>query len=52
MVRDGTIDAEDLDRFVVTDDPAEANKVISEVALPKFGLGYGTRVRRRWFLGE
>ena len=52
MVADGTIDAEDLDRFVVTDDPAEATRIISEVALPKFGLGYGPKVRRRWFLGE
>ncbi len=52
MVAEGTIDASDLDRFVVTDDPAEATKVISEVALPKFGLGYGPKVRRRWILGE
>ena len=52
MVADGTIDPEDLDRFVVTDDPAEATRIISEVALPKFGLGYGPKVRRRWFLGE
>jgi uncharacterized protein (TIGR00730 family) len=52
MLRDGAIGAEDLDRFVVTDDPAEATRVISQIALPKFGLGYGPRVRRRWFLGE
>ena len=52
MVAEGTIDASDLDRFVVTDNPAEATKVISEVALPKFGLCYGPKVRRRWILGE
>ena len=52
MVAEGTIDASDLYRFVVTDNPAEATKVISEVALPKFGLGYGPKVRRRWILGE
>lgn len=52
MVGAGTIDPADLDRFVVTDDPAEATRIISNTALPRFGLGYGPKVRRRWFLGE
>lgn len=52
MVPQGTIDAEDLDRLTVTDDPAEAAQVIGEIARPRFGLGYGPKVRRRWFLGE
>jgi len=52
MVGEGTIDAEDLDRITITDDPEEATRVIQEVALPKFGLGYGPKVRRKWFLGE
>jgi uncharacterized protein (TIGR00730 family) len=52
MAAEGTIDSEDIDRLTVTDDPAEAARVIAEVALPRFGLGYGPKVRRRWFLGE
>ena len=52
MVPQGTIDGEDLDRLTVTDDPAEAVRVIDEIARPRFGLGYGPKVRRRWFLGE
>ncbi|MGA0285491.1 MAG: TIGR00730 family Rossman fold protein [Phycisphaerales bacterium] len=52
MVGEGTIDAEDLDRITITDDPEEATRVIQEVALPKFGLGFGPKVRRKWFLGE
>jgi len=52
MVKEGTIDPTDLDRFTVTDDPAEAARQIGMIALPKFGLGYGAKVRRRWYLGE
>ncbi len=52
MAAEGTIDPADIDRLTVTDDPAEAARVIAEVALPRFGLGYGPKVRRRWFLGE
>jgi hypothetical protein len=52
MVKEGTIDQVDLDRFIVTDSPQEAVASITEVAKVAFGLTYGSRMRKRWFLGE
>ena len=52
LLAEGTISAADLDRFVVTDSPAEAVAGISEVAMTQFDLSYGPRLRRRWYLGE
>lgn len=52
MVAEGTIDQADLDRFIVTDDPSEAVKRISEVGMKTFGLSYGPRAKPRWWLGE
>ena len=52
MVKEGTIDQADLDRFIVTDSPREAVKSITEIAKRAFGLTYGSRMRKRWFLGE
>ena len=52
MVRAGTISPEDRDRMIVTDDPRVAVERIREVATSGFGLTYGRRPRRRWFLGE
>jgi hypothetical protein len=48
----GTIDAADVDRWVVTDSPAEAVETIRERAMKQFGLTYGPRARPRWWLGE
>jgi uncharacterized protein (TIGR00730 family) len=47
-----TIDASDLDRLVVSDDADQVVNAITSVAMGKFGLSYGKRARRRWFLGE
>lgn len=47
-----TIDAEDLDRFYVTDSPEEAAARIRDVALANFGLSYQKPPRRRRFLFE
>jgi uncharacterized protein (TIGR00730 family) len=52
MVRQGTIDAADVDRLRVTDSPAEAVDGITRHALDRFGLTYGRKVRRRWWLAE
>ena len=52
LVAQSTIKPEDLDRLLITDDPAEAVRSIREVAMSEFGLSYGSRARRRWWLGE
>ena len=52
MVDRKTIKVEDLDRLVVGDDPKDVVERISEVAMKRFGLGYGARAKPRWWLGE
>ena len=52
MVERHTIDGLDYQRLLITDSPEEAVKQITEIVLPKFGLTYGQRPRRKWFLGE
>ncbi len=52
MVRAGTISPEDPDRFLVTDDPIEAVRHVHSVGMTRFGLGYGARMRRKWYLFE
>ena len=49
---EGTIDAVDVERVVLTDSPAEAVARISAVAMTQFDLSFGPRLRRRWYLGE
>jgi hypothetical protein len=46
-----TIDPIDAERLVVTDSPAEAVASITDIALHRFGLTYGPRLKRRWFFG-
>jgi predicted Rossmann-fold nucleotide-binding protein len=48
MLSEGTIDQGDLDRLIVTDEPATAAALIRDAALRKFGLRYddGPRARR------
>jgi len=48
----GTIDAADVERWLVTDSPDEAVARIRERALQQFGLSYGPRAKPRWWLGE
>lgn len=52
MVDGRTIDRSDLDRLVLTDDPAKAVASIKEAVMPRFGLTYGAKVKRKWWLGE
>ncbi len=52
LISQGTISPEDRSLFHVTDDPAEAAKYIEGIARQRFGLQYGQRMRRRWWLFE
>ncbi|MFO0828467.1 MAG: TIGR00730 family Rossman fold protein [Phycisphaerales bacterium] len=52
MVREGTIDAADLERFIVTDDVDTAIEYVKGIATTRFGLGYGKRIAKRWYLLE
>ena len=47
-----TIDAADVGRFRLTDSPEEAAEYMRAVALERFGLTAGKRMRRRWWLFE
>jgi uncharacterized protein (TIGR00730 family) len=51
MVAHGTIDAEDVDRLVVSDAPDQIAHCISEVAMRSFGLRRAMR-KPRWWLFE
>ncbi|MGO8991839.1 MAG: TIGR00730 family Rossman fold protein [Polyangiaceae bacterium] len=48
----GTIDEADTKRWIVTDSPEEAVTLIRERAMSQFGLTYGPRAKKRWWLGE
>lgn len=52
LVRDGTISPRDTSLYRITDDPAEAAAFIAETAHRRFGLRYGEKVNRRWWLFE
>lgn len=52
QAKEGAIDVADCKRIVITDTPEEAVASITDTALREFGLSYGPRVRRRWFLWE
>lgn len=46
------IDPVDADRMVVTDSAETAVKSITDIAMARFGLTYGPKAKRRWFLWE
>ena len=48
----GTVDAADVTRWIVTDSPEEAVTLIRDRAMATFGLTYGPRAKKRWWLGE
>lgn len=52
LLLEKTIDRADVERLLVTDSPQEAVEFITKTATGQFGLTYGPRPRRRWFLGE
>ncbi len=50
MVREGTIDQEDVDRLTITDSPEEAVSRVLQSARTKFGLEW--EPKPSWILGE
>lgn len=52
LVKEATIDLTDAERILVTDSAEEAVRSVTDIALHRFGLTYGPKARRRWFLGE
>ncbi len=52
LVAEGTISPSDVELFRVTDSPRDAVERIRDVALDRFGLTYGPRVRPHASLGE
>jgi len=52
LVRDETISPHDRSLYRITDNPVEAADYISETARRRFGLKYGEKVPRRWWLFE
>jgi uncharacterized protein (TIGR00730 family) len=52
LVDSKTIDPIDAERILATDSAEEAVQVVRDAALRQFGLSYGPKVKRRWYLGE
>jgi uncharacterized protein (TIGR00730 family) len=52
LVPQRTIDQADAERLLVTDSAEEAVGVVTDIAMRQFGLTYGPRARRRWWLFE
>jgi uncharacterized protein (TIGR00730 family) len=52
LLAEGTVAAEDARRIMLTDSADEAVASVTEIGMRRFGLTYGPRARRRWFLGE
>lgn len=52
LVEQGAVDRADLERLVLTDDPDDAVAFVAERARRQFGLTFGPKAKRRWWLGE
>jgi len=52
LVETKTIDSIDASRILVTDSAEEAVQLASDAAVRQFGLTYGPKLKRRWFLWE
>ena len=52
LLPEGTIDQTDIDRMIITDDVSKAVEEVTRISLHRFGLSYGQKIKRRWFLGE
>jgi len=52
LIAERTIDAADYKRILVTDSAEEAVHSVTRIAMSQFGLTYGPRAKRRWFLWE
>jgi uncharacterized protein (TIGR00730 family) len=52
LLVEGTIDPDDAQILFTTDSVEEAATRVAQIGMRRFGLGYATRPRRHWFLGE
>jgi uncharacterized protein (TIGR00730 family) len=52
LVASRTIDEIDATHILVTDSAEEAVQLAKDAALNQFGLSYGPKVKRHWFLWE
>lgn len=52
LLQEKTIAPEDLNLLYITDSPEEAVNYVRDIGLSRFGLTYGPRLKRRWFLLE
>jgi uncharacterized protein (TIGR00730 family) len=52
MVKTGTIDRADVNRLIVSDDPAEVADRIGKAVIPRFNLQVAKAPRRHWWLFE
>ena len=52
LIAEATIDPDDALRIMLTDSAEEAVASVTEAGMSRFGLTYGPRARRRWFLAE
>ena len=52
LIAEETVAPDDVERIMLTDSVTEAVQSITEVGMRRFGLTYGPRMKRRWFLGE
>jgi uncharacterized protein (TIGR00730 family) len=52
MVGAKTIDGVDLDKLIVSDHPGEVVSAVTDLAMKRFGLTYGPKLKKRWWLGE
>ncbi|MBL8853966.1 MAG: TIGR00730 family Rossman fold protein [Planctomycetaceae bacterium] len=52
MLKEKTIDAADIDRFILSDSPTEIASRVRELAMQRFGLRKGPAAKPKWWLGE
>ncbi len=52
LAQEGVISPGDLDLIFMTDSVEEAVEYVRDVGMRRFGLSYGPRAKRKWFLGE
>ena len=52
LIEARTIDPIDAEHILTTDSAEEAVRIANDAALRQFGLSYGPRIKRRWFLWE
>ncbi len=52
MIAAKTIDGVDFKKLIVSDQPGEVVSAVTDLAMKRFGLTYGPKLKKRWWLGE